>query len=96
MPDWKEVTKEINNLAENTSNPLDAVRRKYLNTFSKYTDRNVIAYYSAFVQKPSINGTEINDNDMNAFMQTIHGLDKSKRLFQSLCKLKNTDIRYVN
>ena len=80
MPDWKEVTKEINNLAENTSNPLDAVRRKYLNTFSKYTDRNVIAYYSAFVQKPSINGTEINDNDMNAFMQTIHGLDKSKGL----------------
>ena len=80
MPDWKEVTKEINDLAENTSNPLDAIRRKYLNTFSKYTNRNVIAYYSAFVQKPSINGTEINDNDMNAFMQTIHGLDKSKGL----------------
>ena len=53
MPDWKEVTKEINDLAENTSNPLDTIRRKYLNTFSKYTNRNVIAYYSAFVQKPS-------------------------------------------
>lgn len=48
MPDWKEVTYEIETM---DINPLDIVRRKYLKIMNRYTDRNVIAYYSAFMQK---------------------------------------------
>lgn len=76
MPDWSEVLKEINNTQ--TESSLDIVRRKYLEILSKYTNRNVIAYYSAFLQRGGNVG--IDDNDKNAFMQAIVGLDKRKGL----------------
>lgn len=76
MPSWGTV---LDNL-KNTPNPMDAMRRKYLSTMHKYTDRNIIAYYSAFMQKPRIDGTGIDDNDKNAFMQAVCGLDRSKGL----------------
>ena len=76
MPSWGTV---LDNL-KNTPNPMDAMRRKYLGTMHKYTGRNIIAYYSAFVQKPRIDGTGIDDNDKNAFMQAVCGLDRSKGL----------------
>ena len=77
MPSWGEVLKEIEETK--VHNPLDIVRRKYLKIMSQYTGRNVIAYYSAFLQKPGTRNY-IDDNDKNAFMQTICGLDKSKGL----------------
>lgn len=76
MPNWGEVLKELHS----AENPLDAMRRKYLKTMFKYTGRNVITYYSAFIQKPGISGTSIDDNDKNAFMQAVCGLDRSKGL----------------
>lgn len=76
MPNWGEVLASINS----ASNPLDDARRKYLKIMHEYTGRNVIAYYSAFIQKPNINGTGIDDNDKNAFMQAVCGLDRSKGL----------------
>lgn len=77
MPNWGEVLCEIQN--ESRRNPLDLARRKYLKTMNKYTDRNVIAYYSGWLQKAS-GATSIDDNDKNAFMQVVHRLDKSKGL----------------
>lgn len=77
MPTWSDVLKEIQMI--NSKNPLDVVRRKYLKIMEQYTGRNVIAYYSGFLQKPNSNNG-IDDNDKNAFMQTVHGLDKSKGL----------------
>lgn len=73
MPNWEQVRNEINSI----SNPLDSVRRKYLSIMNQYTNRNIIAYYSAFIQKPGIEGTGIDDNDKNAFMQAAHGLDRN-------------------
>ena len=75
MPNWGELLQRINN-----GNPLDVERRKYLRILNKYTGRNVIAYYSGFLQKPGIAASQINDNDKNGFMQAICGLDKSKGL----------------
>lgn len=72
MPNWGEVLKEIQ--GANIDNPLDITRRKYLKIMNKYTKRNVIAYYSAFLQRPN-GSVAIDDNDKNAFMQTVHGLD---------------------
>ncbi|MBE5851247.1 MAG: S49 family peptidase [Lachnospiraceae bacterium] len=77
MPNWVQVLQEIQ--GTKVDNPLDSVRRKYLSIMNKYTDRNVIAYYSGFLQKPGGN-VAIDDNDKNALMQAVHGLDKSKGL----------------
>ncbi|MCM1537326.1 MAG: S49 family peptidase [bacterium] len=72
MPNWEQVKKEINSV----QNPHDTIRRKYLKVMNEYTGRNVIAYYSAFIQKPGISGTGIDDSDKNAFMQAAHGLNR--------------------
>ena len=76
MPSWGDVLNKLNNVP----NPLDEMRRKYLNIMNKYTNRNVIAYYSGFIQKPQLDETGIDDNDKNAFMQAVCGMDRSKGL----------------
>ena len=77
MPNWGQVLNEIK--GTQIDNPLDTVRRKYLAIMHDYTDRNVIAYYSGFLQKPN-GDVAIDDNDKNALMQAVYGLDKSKGL----------------
>lgn len=77
MPNWGEVLDKIK--SSNTTNPLDTIRRHYLNIMHEYTGRNIIAYYSGFLSKPKANAS-IDDSDKNAFMQAVHGLDKSKGL----------------
>jgi len=59
---------------------MDRVRRKYLRSLHDLTGRNVIAYYSAWLTKPNVEGVDINDDDMNAFMACIHGMDRSRGL----------------
>jgi ClpP class serine protease len=59
----------------------DIVRREYLEKLHKLTKRNVIAYYSGWLQKGGLQlqgiGFDINDSDKNGFMTTIHELDRS-------------------
>jgi hypothetical protein len=76
MPNWKELLDEINA----SGSTYDVVRRKYLRRLHELTTRNVIAYYSGWLQKPDLDGTDLNDNDKNGFMSAIHGLDRSKGL----------------
>jgi len=78
MPNWNEVLKEIRGTI--VEHPIDSVRKKYVKKLNEYRGRNIICYYSGFIQKPHLGGNEINDNDTNAFMETIHGLDRSKGL----------------
>lgn len=78
MPGWGEVLTEI--CACQNENPLDFVRRKYLKRLSEYTGRNVIAYYSGWLQHPGLNSTSINDDDKNSLMATIHQIDRKKGL----------------
>ena len=59
---------------------LDALRIQALVNISKITGRNAIAYYSAFMTRRG-DGMEINDMDLNGFMNVVckmdrkHGLD---------------------
>ena len=76
MPSWADVFHEIDEVV----NPLNAVRKKYLSLMYEYTHRNVISYYSAFLQKSGHSKASIDDNDKNAFMQAVYGLDKSRGL----------------
>lgn len=75
MPNWKDVFEEINGLSKDS--PVDRVRKKYLKKLSNYTKRNVICYYSGFLQKNNIssNLVSMTDDDKNGFMQAIHGLN---------------------
>lgn len=75
MPVWEEIMKEIHSMPSS----MDVIRRKYLYELSEYTGRNTIAYYSGWLQNTSKN-LDINDNDMNGFMNSVYMLDKSKGL----------------
>lgn len=67
-------------MREGNSNPLDSVRRKYLAALHGKTGRNVIAYYSGWLQKPNQLDAILNDKDKNAFMVTVHKMDRRKGL----------------
>lgn len=72
MPNWNEILDEINE----TGSVYDVVRKKYILQLSELTGRNVIVYYSGWLQK-QIAGTYINDADKSGFMAVINGLDRS-------------------
>ena len=76
MPNWNEVLEEL----KETGSTYDIVRRKYLALLSEHTKRNVIAYYSGWLQKQGIRNLSINDADKNGFMAVIKGLDRKKGL----------------
>ncbi|MDF2570480.1 MAG: hypothetical protein K0R55_2084 [Sporomusa sp.] len=75
MPSWNEVLEEIESCKR--IDALDFVRRKYITKLHDITGRNIIAYYSGWLQKPGIKNTGINDDDKNGLMATIHGLDRN-------------------
>lgn len=76
MPGWNEVLDEIKTAV---TNPFDIVRSRYLSQYFEKTGRNVICYYSSWLQKPH-EESSISEADKNAFMSVIKGLDKSKGL----------------
>lgn len=80
MPNWTQVLEEIIIKQQTGGNGIDEVRRKYLGLLQAKTGRNVIAYYSGFLQKPGYTIGQINDDDKNGFMNAVHGLDRAKGL----------------
>lgn len=81
MPPWKEVLGQVQAIGS----AYDVVRREAILKLHEVTGRNVIVYYSGWLQKPDlakygISGFDINDADKNGFMATIHGLDRAKGL----------------
>jgi len=80
MPTWNDIIKEIGA----QPNAFDHIRRKYIAELSEKTGRNVIVYYSGWLQKGNLaqHGFrfDIVDSDKMGFMSTIKGLDKTKGL----------------
>ncbi len=81
MPNWKEVLGRI----QAAGSACDVVRRDAIRSLADHTGRNVIVYYSGWLQKPELAkrgvlGFDINDADKNGFMVTIHGLDRARGL----------------
>ncbi len=76
MPNWNDINDEI----KQSGATLDIVRRKYIKALHNLTSRNVIIYYSGWLQFKNQIESLINDDDKNGFMTTIQGLDKSKGL----------------
>jgi ATP-dependent protease ClpP protease subunit len=80
MPDWNQMLEELSAIEVGAINKFDTIRRRYLTQLHELTKRNVIIYYSGWLQKPDIAGTEINDEDKNGFMTALHQLDHRKGL----------------
>lgn len=76
MPTWHSLLNEI----KERGSTYDVVRRERLKKLHEATGRNVIIYYSGWLQKPKIPGTQVTDADKNGFMTVIHGLDRTKGL----------------
>jgi len=76
VPNWHEILYEI----QKAGGAHDLIRRKYLAQLNEKTKRNVIIYYSGWLQKPNQRGTELNDADKNGLMTVINRLDRSKGL----------------
>ena len=64
MPRWNKILQDIQ---ENS--PHDVLRQKFLKEIAAHTKRNVMLYYSGWLQKPNV-GTNfgIDDSDKNGFM----------------------------
>lgn len=76
MANWNEILNEI----QKSGSIYDVTRRAYISKLHKLTGRNVIIYYSGWMQKRGLSGTELNDDDKNGFMNAIHNLDRQKGL----------------
>lgn len=77
MSSWNDVLLEMQ---VRPAHPIDVVRRKYLKQLHSYTKRNVIAYYSGWLSSPKNNPALIvNDEDKNAFVASIHKLDRTTK-----------------
>jgi len=79
LPNWRDILNEVNAIGS----AYDVVRRAYLGRLSERTGRNVITYYSGWLQKPQVPGGavfSINDADKNGFMTCVHKLDRTKGL----------------
>jgi ATP-dependent protease ClpP protease subunit len=81
MPNWNQVLGEIQSedakLQNRAIGAVDVVRRRYLKRLHKTTGRPIIAYYSGWLTNPDAPGIDVNDEDKNAFMMAVHGLDKT-------------------
>lgn len=81
MPNWHEILTEINQ----AGSQYDIFRRTYLKKLHEKTGRNLIIYYSGWLQRSRLPGFvaqdfSVNDADKNGFMTVIHKMDVSKGL----------------
>ena len=81
MPSWSDLLEEV----KAAGSTYDVVRRRHLRELAECTGRNVIVYYSGWLQKgelqrQGLTGFEVTDNDKNGFMAVIHKLDRAKGL----------------
>jgi len=77
MPNWNDLLDEI----KASGSTLDIIRRKYLEKLNNLTGRNVIIYYSGWLQKYNLLvpglidiGFMLNDGDKIGFMTTTNKL----------------------
>ncbi len=76
MPNWNEILKEC----DSQKALYDNVRRKYLKILQEKTKRNIIAYYSGWLQKLDVNSIDfsITDDDKNGFMTVLKNIPDRK------------------
>src|SRR6266545_3175054 len=81
MGTWNDVLNEVTAAGSN----FDIIRRKYIRELADYRKRNLIIYYSGWLQKPHLvnePATEIaiSDSDKVGFMSALKGMDPAQGL----------------
>ena len=77
MPSWHDLVHEI----QTRGGVHDILRREFLKALHDKTGRNIIIYYSGWLQKVGLPlPVGVDDSDKNGFMTVIHGLDRTKGL----------------
>ena len=80
MPNWNQLLDEL----RLRGGAHDIIRREYLGKLHAVTNRNIIAYYSGWLQKGALQGQGlsfgIDDSDKNGFMTTLYDLEKDRGL----------------
>ena len=79
MPTLADIEQQVAANTHSRAQVLDAIRHTGLEELSKYTGRNVIAYYSGWLDRP-VGRTDINDTDINGLMNVVHGMKRDKGL----------------
>jgi len=79
MPSYSQILKEVRQQPDPLA-AVEAKRRGYIHDINAITDRNIIAYYSGWLKAPNVSFISIDDNDKNAFMNAVYGMDRSKGL----------------
>jgi ClpP class serine protease len=82
VANWSEILAEVNASGPGPQKDLDGIRRKYLEQLAALTGRNVVAFYSGWLQKLGTKSPHfsISDAAMPGFMTAVNKLDKSKGL----------------
>lgn len=80
MPTWGKILAEIQNeIKSNNPSAFDTVRNKYLKELTDKTQRNTIIYAARWTTGDvPANIISITDEDLQAFMEAIHGLKGDK------------------
>lgn len=76
MASWDEVFTKV----QSAPSPLDEVRADAISKLAEYRKRNVICYYSGWLQNNGSSSASITDDDMNGLMNAVHKMDRSKGL----------------
>lgn len=88
MSTWPDINRDIDNAFAQRDgiDPVSDMRKIYLEKLHNKTGRNIIVYYSAWLQNEHIqtghaNGFAVSDNDKTSFMAAIGGMsDKTAGL----------------
>ena len=80
MPIWSEILTELHHTADDSGFKPDEIRRKYLVKLHQETNRSVILYAAAWIQRPDANPNfvGINDEDIQALMEVSYQLGGKK------------------
>ena len=84
MSSWSDIAGKVSQLVNQglTENAaLNSIRQESIKALADYRGRNVICYYSGWLQlSESVAPDSITDDDTNGLMNALHGLDKAKGL----------------
>lgn len=75
MSSWEQVLRRVQDLPS----ALDSERADAIQKLAEYRNRNVICYYSGWLQGASSPAVSINDDDMNGLMNAMYGLKRKDK-----------------
>lgn len=76
MASWNNVLREVSD----SPSVLDAVRERDISDLAEYRKRNVLCYYSGWLQGADGYATLISDDDTNGLMNAVYTLDRNRGL----------------